>query len=167
MDVCRCYNGLVSIHPESDNEIDHVNRSLPCVGFVRLGGTETADVFLFCLQVQIDETTHAGLQHRGSLQGRVEWQVGQLLGRVSLVMVGELTRDEGHGEVPDFGLGDDLHLAAIVHRPVHVERLDGVNVTKPFFSASGAPLMASPITDIRLGWKGLPRTNTLAYYEKS
>jgi len=27
-------------------------------------------------------------------------------------------------------------------------------------------LLASP-TNIRLGWKGLPRTNTLAYFEKS
>jgi len=144
-DVCRCYDGLVSTHPESDNEIDHVNRSLPCVGFVRLGGTETADVFLFCLQIQIDKATHAGLQHRGSLQGRVEGQVGQLLGRVSLVMVGELAGDEGYWEVPDFGLGDDLHLAAIVHRSVHVERLDGVNVTKLFSPSSEAPFRCSTL----------------------
>jgi hypothetical protein len=31
---------------------------------------------------------------------------------------------------------------------------------------SDAPLLALP-TNIRLGWKGLPLTNGLAYYEKS
>jgi hypothetical protein len=34
--------------------------------------------------------------------------------------------------------------------------------TMLFFS--GAPLKGRP-TNIRLGWKGLPGTNTLAYYE--
>ncbi len=45
------------------------------------------------------------------------------------------------------------------------------NVIKLFtavsYDFSGASLLLASHTNIRLGWKGLPRTNTLAYYEKS
>jgi len=44
----------------------------------------------------------------------------------------------------------------------------GLRTSQSYFHLSGAPLycrvLASP-TNIRLGWKGLPETNTLAYYE--